>query len=726
MEIKAETLNVYLFEFVERICRYYLHLEDVKIEFYLRDNSNDSNIKDKLNFLESYTECLTKLIELAVSIRKLMKIDNTKNNEIANLIKQGIQCLANLHEKLNHLPRPTEPITLKRFSRIIKKHIINLEQDKQISIYSSENIGDSAYASDPLKDFKNQELSEIIDVFNKIVNGEQSHKKIEYLNENPKNIFHITIPRIDATNPCRWPTLIHEVAHHVMDESFFNDKDILSNFNEYIEGNENFEEQKKVLDRIANNNISLNHWLTECWCDLFATVVMGPSFWFSQYEAFIFEGNFNKSRTHPPALFRMNLIYKILSHRLKGTLFNELKDNIKQIEMVFEYFDYQNIDNFNNNDDIRELFLYFKDFYFRHFFTIKNSQLTLDSDSLNKKIEPLIKYSNNIKGDVINKLVDSLKENFPIASKRINEITLKEEPTYLQESLLAGWIYRNSIFKVKILEALDKFEYNEQNDFFNMLDNEIIILFKRFDDSILRSIQVSEWFDLLNKDNSNSIDYTKLDQKSTRNNIYSILVDYEIYGLLKSKKIIITPLINVPDQLGSTSFDIRLGTSFQIFYPNRFGIINTNENFVVPENDNSKSIDLDWLESITITPGQFILGHSMEYIQLPNNISAEVEGRSSFARLGLEIHMTAGFIDPGYSGVITFEIFNAGPNPILLYPGTRIAQLRFFSINEPVKDYSKKSTAKYKSLLRHHNSLLVQDSEMELINKEIKELKNNK
>ena len=51
----------------------------------------------------------------------------------------------------------------------------------------------------------------------------------------------------------------------------------------------------------------------------------------------------------------------------------------------------------------------------------------------------------------------------------------------------------------------------------------------------------------------------------------------------------------------------------------------------------------------------------MEYLQLPDAISGELEGRSSFARLGLEIHMTAGFIDPGFEGVLTFEIFNAGP-----------------------------------------------------------------
>jgi dCTP deaminase len=115
----------------------------------------------------------------------------------------------------------------------------------------------------------------------------------------------------------------------------------------------------------------------------------------------------------------------------------------------------------------------------------------------------------------------------------------------------------------------------------------------------------------------------------------------------------------------------------------------------------------------------------MEYIKLPGNIAAEIEGRSSFARLGLETHMTAGFVDPGFEGVLTFEIFNAGPNPIKLYPGLRIAQIRFSYINEPVKAYNKKINAKYRGLLAHHYSLQFKDSEVKRIIEYIEGRKEN-
>lgn len=177
--------------------------------------------------------------------------------------------------------------------------------------------------------------------------------------------------------------------------------------------------------------------------------------------------------------------------------------------------------------------------------------------------------------------------------------------------------------------------------------------------------------------------------------------------------------MNLSKQLGSTSLDIRLGTSFQYFYSNQIGIIDlTDSKSIKNANVFSNLIDLDYMESITLAPRQFILGHSMEYIKLPENISAEVEGRSSFARLGIEVHMTASLIDPGFQGVLTFEIFNAGPNPIKLYPGLRIGQLRFFYGNAPRKPYNKNPTAKYRGLLQHQNSLQSDDYEVALFSSE--------
>ncbi|MEV7675083.1 dCTP deaminase [Streptomyces sp. NPDC088752] len=74
-------------------------------------------------------------------------------------------------------------------------------------------------------------------------------------------------------------------------------------------------------------------------------------------------------------------------------------------------------------------------------------------------------------------------------------------------------------------------------------------------------------------------------------------------------------------------------------------------------------------------PGDFVLGSTIERVKLPLDLAARVEGKSSLGRLGLTVHVTAGFIDPGFAGQITLEIANLSPWPIRLRPGMPIAQL---------------------------------------------------
>jgi deoxycytidine triphosphate deaminase len=106
-----------------------------------------------------------------------------------------------------------------------------------------------------------------------------------------------------------------------------------------------------------------------------------------------------------------------------------------------------------------------------------------------------------------------------------------------------------------------------------------------------------------------------------------------------------------------------------------------------------------------------VLAHSFEYLRLPSGIAAELEGRSSYARLGLEIHLTAGMIDPGFEGTITFEMVNNGPNPIPLFPGVRIGQLRLMRVSQPMRPYSSRRGAKYGGLLHQSRSLYAADSD---------------
>lgn len=144
-----------------------------------------------------------------------------------------------------------------------------------------------------------------------------------------------------------------------------------------------------------------------------------------------------------------------------------------------------------------------------------------------------------------------------------------------------------------------------------------------------------------------------------------ILSDNEIKQLLRDKSLLIEPIEE--NQIQPASVDIRLGDFFCMLNDCKSGIINIRER---PEYINITR------EKIILFPGQFVLGTTMEYIKLPDNLIAFVEGRSSLGRLGLFVQ-NAGWVDPGFEGEITLELFNASRFSIELHYGDRIAQLVF-------------------------------------------------
>lgn len=92
---------------------------------------------------------------------------------------------------------------------------------------------------------------------------------------------------------------------------------------------------------------------------------------------------------------------------------------------------------------------------------------------------------------------------------------------------------------------------------------------------------------------------------------------------------------------------------------------------------------------ITLWPGEFMLGATEEYIRVPPELSARIEGKSSLGRMGLMVHVTAGFIDPGFEGNLTLEFYNLSGRPIILRPGKTICQVSFTRMeNTPAKPYS--------------------------------------
>jgi len=157
-----------------------------------------------------------------------------------------------------------------------------------------------------------------------------------------------------------------------------------------------------------------------------------------------------------------------------------------------------------------------------------------------------------------------------------------------------------------------------------------------------------------------------------------ILSDKRLRRLLKNGDIVVEPIEE--NQIQPSSIDLRLGNEFLI-YTLEGGIIDVTDNNI---DKHLKRIEVGFEEGFIIQPKQFVLATTIEYIELPNYITAFVEGRSSLGRLGLFIE-NAGWVDAGFKGNITLEFFNANLKPLKIYPGMRICQLVFSEMKEPAE-----------------------------------------
>ena len=149
-----------------------------------------------------------------------------------------------------------------------------------------------------------------------------------------------------------------------------------------------------------------------------------------------------------------------------------------------------------------------------------------------------------------------------------------------------------------------------------------------------------------------------------------ILSDKTIFRMLEEKSLVIEPLTK--EQVQPASVDIRLGNTFSIVDDSPTGMISLSSEIKY------KTITAD---KYIILPGQFVLATTMEFFELPDDLTAFVEGRSSLGRMGLFIQ-NAGWVDPGFKGEITLELFNANCCAIELQAGRRVGQLVFAKLDE--------------------------------------------
>jgi dCTP deaminase len=157
----------------------------------------------------------------------------------------------------------------------------------------------------------------------------------------------------------------------------------------------------------------------------------------------------------------------------------------------------------------------------------------------------------------------------------------------------------------------------------------------------------------------------------------SVLSDGTIARLVEEGRIRIDPWD--PALVQPASVDLRLGDTFRVFNNHRVTSIDLHE---MPEHLTDE-VRIEGDTSFVIHPGEFCLGRTLEWVELPDDIVARIEGKSSLGRLGLIVHATAGFCDPGWKGTLTLELNNLTRVPIKLYPGLLIAQLSFMTLDAP-------------------------------------------
>ncbi|MGZ5359365.1 MAG: dCTP deaminase [Solirubrobacterales bacterium] len=131
-----------------------------------------------------------------------------------------------------------------------------------------------------------------------------------------------------------------------------------------------------------------------------------------------------------------------------------------------------------------------------------------------------------------------------------------------------------------------------------------------------------------------------------------------------------------------SSVDVRVDRSFRVFHNSRYPYIDVRQRM----DELTDLVEVGGDEPFVLHPGEFVLGQTLERVKLPPDLVARLEGKSSLGRLGLVIHSTAGFVDPGFEGNLTLELSNLATLPITIYEGMPIGQISFMRMDGQVEN----------------------------------------
>lgn len=159
-----------------------------------------------------------------------------------------------------------------------------------------------------------------------------------------------------------------------------------------------------------------------------------------------------------------------------------------------------------------------------------------------------------------------------------------------------------------------------------------------------------------------------------------VLSDKTIKEEIARKRIVLEPLD--PECIQPASIDIHLDRKLLVFRNSRRPFIDLRQN----TDDLMELVEIENENPFILHPGEFVLGSTLERVTLPDDIVARLEGKSSLGRLGLLIHSTAGYVDPGWQGHLTLELSNVARLPITLYAGMKVGQISFIRLTSAAEN----------------------------------------
>jgi len=527
-------------------------------------------------------------------------------------LRSALGFLAQIHERiLGAVPRPYEPIELVSYLRqtLFEPEVSDdpgpLTEVPEV--FATEALGDQAHhrfyvdATQSDRSFQAAEavFGSLTDFAERQLDGQVSTKAL------PPNMGYVSLPRIDLGNPCRWPSLLHEVGHF-----YYEDEKVWRSFCE-MTGEEGLKNALQLIQDYAVSpdeascQLELQAWLQECWCDAFAITRAGPSAFFAQMHAFFFSSPCylstpaKKGANYPPAGVRLKLLLTSAENRFQSDdpaatreIYQAMERDKKLIHRLFDV-------RYGDRQDLFQLLHVFRGFIAASF---SRAAYLKTSD---------------ISSAVLHRLVEELGSGLPIPAVERDEIGEQRAATPA-EILLAGWFHRNTAYKEDFLQIVDTW-YRDQIDPPETLIKHLQAKVKRADECLKRSLQVVEWFRILEESSKNSspgeesLPSDLLEQSSEFDLTPGLLSDVQLRRLLTKKELRIIPLIDYERQVKGTVIDLRLGHNFEIFFSNVYGAIDPLVGRNQDEVD-SMEMDVDFLQNIAIGPGQFMLAHTLEYL----------------------------------------------------------------------------------------------------------------